>query len=253
MGNPYHDRLGRFASKNRAANLVAGLQKYAAGRKQTADQQSDEIRQRWDAMTPEQQKAERRRMVKLIEAPPKVDLGGQDIDKQHAKLDARWDAMTPAEQKAERKRALEATLAPIRRGIAPTVTEAEVDADAARKKARWDAMTPAQQKAERRRSIEILEGNPAEAKPETSIEDGKRRRPTDYWMVDPNTGTAKSTSGATITGVDKVDTKTLSRLYAAEGSRRFEDEYAKADTKTKLAFRLGYRNPRARRRARVDE
>ena len=125
MGNPYHDRRGRFTTRNgssMATDIAAGLGKQQSLASAGPDARSAQIASRWAAMTPDQQRAERRRMVSAITAPDAVDLGDQDIDKQAANLKSRWESMTPAQQKAERQRALELTLSPIRRGVAPTGT-----------------------------------------------------------------------------------------------------------------------------------
>ena len=132
---------------------------------------------------------------------------------------------------------------------------------------RWSSMTTDQQKVERRRIISNLGGSYGEGaaekaqfgyslqfdtrKPPTAAT--KRRRPTESWLVDPSRNIAKSSGGSVINNVSQVNNAALKGLYGAEGSSRFQEVFSKADENTRNAWELGYRNPRAPKRSRVDE
>jgi len=188
----------------------------------SADEQSREIASRWSSMTTDQQKVERRRIISAINAdntePPRTSK--RSVDDQSREIASRWSSMTADQQKVERRRILSNLGGSYGEGAA--------------------------EKAQFGYSLK-----PDYRKPPTAA--SKRRRPTESWLVDPGRNTATSTGGSVIANVDRVNNAALKGLYGAEGSSRFQEVFNKTDENTRNAWQLGYRNPRAPRRLRVDE
>jgi len=195
------------------------------------------------------------------------DRSGRSAADQSREIASRWSAMTADQQTAERRRIISAINADPRRRTEPPRTGRSVEDQSREIASRWSAMTSEEQRVERRRILAKLGGSygvgAAEKaqfgyslKPDTrkpSTPSSKRRRPTESWLVDPGRNIAKSTGGSVITNIDRVNNAALKGLYGAEGSSRFQEVFDKADETTRTAWQLGYRNPRAPRRLRVDE